>query len=131
MRLVRSVATLALILSFGTAGIAECAGWAASPETRMDCCEDGLCPMHAAEPAHSAHRATTQAQADSCCAVSAPGHSAPPAAAATVVPVPAATPLALIEPLAERVIVLDARRAHAPLPGRHVPTHVLLSVFLI
>lgn len=125
------MAAVLVILSLGTDGLAECAGWATSPEARMDCCEDGSCPMHAAARAHGAHRATTQAQADSCCAVSDPGDSAPPTVAFVIAPSPLASAPARVGPRADRVVVLDARPAHVPRPGRRVAPHVLLSVFLI
>ncbi|MEQ1908113.1 MAG: hypothetical protein ABMA15_04780 [Vicinamibacterales bacterium] len=132
--LFRRAAALVVALTLGAAGWAECAGWQATPEARMACCSDSdVCPMHGSpEPGSGFGRVVTQAQADNCCAASDTDDSTPSAGAfslslsaalvtsrlATMAPVTTPAPL-------------DAWRAHVPLPGAHVPKHVLLSVFLL
>jgi len=134
--LVRRAAALVLALTLGNAGWVECAGWEATPEARMDCCTDGgACPMHD-ESSEQGTRSTggvTQAQADSCCAVSGHGSSTPSApgfsmslsAALVASPIPSIGPVNLAE------APLDGWRAHVPLSVSEVPKHLLLSVFLI
>ena len=99
----------------------------------MACCTESDCPMHQGESRHSGPEpATTQAQADTCCAASEPqqsDHSAPSfftvnsgaalgAGAVLPVPVPA-------------LVASDAWRTVAPVPIAPVPRHLLLSVFLV
>ena len=81
--LFRRTAAFVVALTLIGAGWAECAGWQASPEARLDCCAgSGDCPMHGStEPGAGSQRVVTQAQADSCCAASDTGDSAPSAVA--------------------------------------------------
>ena len=133
--LFRRAAAFVVALTLGAAGWVECAGWQATPEARMACCSDGnVCPMHGSpEPGSGSRRVVTQAQADTCCAASDADDSTPSAGAfslslsAALVTSPLATTLA---PVTTRAL-LDAWCAQVPLPGAHVPKHVLLSVFLI
>ena len=132
--LIRRAAALVVALTLGAAGWAECAGWQATPEARMACCSDGdVCPMHGSpEPGSASGRVVTQAQADSCCAASDADDSTPSAGAFSLSLSAAlvTSPLATLAPVATPVL-FDAWRAQVPLPGAHVPKHVLLSVFLI
>ena len=132
--LFRRAAALVVALTLGAAGTAECAGWQATPETRMACCLDhDVCPMHGSPKSGSGSASVvTQAQADHCCAASDADDSTPSAGAVSGSPSAAlvTSPLPTLAPVttpARR----DAWRAHVPLPGAHVPKHVLLSVFLI
>ena len=132
--LIRRAVALLAVLALAPVSPALCAGWAPTPEARMACCADGLCPMHQsepAEPADAAHHGLTQAQADSCCAASEPDDPAPSQS-----PVPVATPLAVVSTPATPVVLQpvaagDAWRTLVPVPIAHVPRHVLLSVFLV
>lgn len=132
--LFRRAAALVVALTLGAAGWAECAGWQATPEARMACCSDSdVCPMHGSpEPGSGSGSLVTQAQADSCCAVSDADDSTPSAGAFALSLTAAlvTSPLATLAPVTTPAL-LDAWRAQVPLPGAHVPKHVLLSVFLI
>jgi hypothetical protein len=133
--LLRRAAVLVVILTLGAAGWAECAGWQASPEARMACCSgSGDCPMHGStEPAASAERVVTQAQADRCCAASDTTDSTPSAGAFSLSLSAALVPstLSTLAPISALPAPFDAWRTHVPLPIGHVSKHVLLSVFLI
>ncbi|MQA29002.1 MAG: hypothetical protein GEU82_04060 [Luteitalea sp.] len=134
-RLLRRMAALVVVLSLGAAGWAECAGWQATPEARMDCCSgSGACPMHGStEPTSGSDRVVTQTQADSCCAASDADDSTPsgrafsPSLSAALVP----SALSTMAPVTPAPASFDAWRTHVPLPVGQVPKHVLLSVFLI
>lgn len=100
----------------------------------MACCLDSdVCPMHGSpEPGSGSGSLVTQAQADNCCAASDTDDSTPSAGAFSVSPSAAlvTSPLTTLAPVTTPGL-LDAWRAHVPLPGAHVPKHVLLSVFLL
>jgi len=129
--LFRRAAALVVVLSFGAAGWAECAGWQATPEARMACCSaSGTCPMHGSTgPSAGSERVVTQAQADSCCAVSETDDSTPSTLIFSVGLLASlvSRPPSAIAPPAP----FDAWRVHVPLALGHVSRHVLLSVFLI
>jgi hypothetical protein len=130
----RRTAALAVAITLGAAGWAECAGWQATPEARMACCSgSGDCPMHGStESGAGSARDVTQAQADSCCAASDTNDSTPSpgvfslALSAALV----TSTLTTLAPIAAPSS-FEAWRTHVPLPAGHVPKHVLLSVFLI
>ena len=65
----RLVAVLGVI-GLCAGNVAVCAGWRATPEARMACCQDeASCPMHKSESHGSqSEQHVTQAQADNCCA---------------------------------------------------------------
>jgi hypothetical protein len=120
-----------LTLWIGNPGV--CAGWRATPEARMACCDEGpVCPMHGSElhTSDSTH-AGTQEQADSCCAGSERNDWA--TAASTFVlsgslaldagPLPVVVPMLAPHSGAGRAVV--------PLAPSRVPKHLLLSVFLV
>jgi len=124
------VASVVCLLAFVQSAVVECAGWQATPEARMACCQDGACPLHhhedGAPPAH-----TTQAAADNCCALS-PRHESSPSKAvfATTITI---TVLQSLPP-----VVLSLARTPAfsapwetTSPPPHVPKHLLLSVLLV
>ena len=128
--------TLTALVAAGNAAV--CEGWAATPEARMACCNDGHpCPMHQRVPNGStAGSATTQtvsqAEADSCCASSEQEQSGQ-ASQAFAVPISSAV-LGLgivVPPAPPRRVLTDAWRTSIPIPSPLVQKHVLLSVFLI
>jgi hypothetical protein len=132
--LVRRTVALAVAITLGAAGWAECAGWQATPEARMACCSNsGDCPMHGStESGAGSERVVTQAQADSCCAASDRNDSTPsPGAFSISLSVALMTSsLTTLAPIAAPPS-FETWRALAPLPVGQVPKHVLLSVFLI
>ena len=133
--LFRRTAALVVVLSLGAAGWAECAGWQPTPEERLACCSgSGVCPMHGStEPGSSAERVATQAQADSCCAVSDTDDSTPATGTFTISlsAALATSPPSTIAPITAPPAAVDAWRTDLPLAVGQVPKHVLLSVFLI
>lgn len=122
---------LIAIAAVGNAAV--CEGWAATPDARMACCNDAqACPMHIGPSDGSATQIFTQAQADSCCALSEQEQSgqssqafAAPASRAVL------GPGIVVPPAPPRRVLTDAWRAWAPVPSPPVSKHVLLSVFLI
>lgn len=126
-----SAAALSLALLAGD--VAQCAGWAATPEARMACCADeATCPMHRSAEQTDVDRVVTQAQADSCCAASEPDRTdqSTPTFAATISSAVLGTATAL--PATLPVLVLrGAWQVAVPLPPDSVPKHVRLSVFLV
>jgi hypothetical protein len=129
----RRLASIAAVLAFSISNLAVCAGWRATPEARMACCQDeATCPMHKSEShrPQSQHQ-LTQAQADDCCAGSERNHSATTrtsfVASGTVALAPAAIPLVVIP----KAPALREWRALVPLPVSPVPKHLLLSVLLV
>jgi hypothetical protein len=126
-----SVVFLTLALVAGQASV--CAGWMSSPEARMACCaDDGPCPMHTSDSEDDeSKRVVSQAEADRCCAASEQDDSAPsPTGPAFFVTLAVAlSPLPALLPQPESHVSLS--RASVPRPTAHVPTHVLLSVFLV
>jgi hypothetical protein len=133
--LLRRMAALVVVLTIGSAGWAECAGWQATPEARLACCSgSGDCPMHGStESSAGSERVVTQAQADSCCAASETNDSTPsPGAFSLSLSAALVTStLTTLAPIAAPPALFEAWRTHVPLPAGHVPKHVLLSVFLI
>jgi len=124
-----AAAALMLVLTAGGAGL--CAGWAATPQARMACCNHGeTCPMHRSSGGQM-HTMLTQAAADGCCGTSDRDDSTP--SATTFVPVVGLAPQH--GPLSDAVAPAPRRsgvlRDVVPLPGSQVPKHLLLSVFLI
>jgi hypothetical protein len=128
-RLSALIVTLALPL----ASPAVCAGWAATAEARMACCADeGQCPMHASDDHHEgAQRAMSQAEADACCAASARDNSASSSSGFVLAAplVASSSPVAWVAPTA--FASLSVSRTLVPALPSDVPTHLLLSVFLV
>jgi len=131
----RRLAALILIATAAVGNAAVCEGWAATAEARMECCSDGQpCPMHK-EPSDGsiATQTVTQAQADSCCALSEQGQSGQ-SSQAFAAPVSSAIlgPGIVVSPVPPRLVVTDAWRTGSPVfRSPPVSKHVLLSVFLI
>lgn len=129
----RRLAVLMLIATVAVGNAALCEGWAATPEARMACCDDGQpCPMHERRSDGSSEAQTvTQAQADSCCALSEQEQS-PQSPQALASPVSSAVlgPGIVVPVAPPRLVLTDAWRTGPPvLPP--VSKHVLLSVFLV
>lgn len=126
----RRTASVACVLVLAVSALTDCAGWQASPEARMACCEDGVCPLHSHD--HEGPPAQlTQAAVDSCCAQSSRHEFGP---SGTVVA--STITLAVLDVLpATTVSVAPAMPLSAPWetpsPPLHVPKHLLLSVLLV
>jgi hypothetical protein len=125
----RRVASVVCVLAFSQSAIALCAGWQASPEARMRCCQDGACPLHHHE--HGFSTQITQAAADDCCAQS-PRHESNPSKVAF------ASTITFAVLQARPPVLLSLAPApllsapwETPSPPTHVPKHLLLSVFLV
>lgn len=134
LTLSRRLVTLILTALVATGNAAICKGWALTPEARMACCNDEQpCPMHEGQPkGSSATQTVTQAQADSCCALSEQEQSGQ-SNQAFAAPVCGAVlgPGIIVPPALPRLVLTDAWRTGAPVPSPPVSRHVLLSVFLL
>lgn len=129
----RRLSAFFLTLALATSQAGVCAGWMATPEARMACCSDDRpCPMHASHSEdNGSKRAVSQAEADRCCTISEHDDSAPAPAslAVSVTLVPVISPVPVRMPIPEAHA--DIWRASVPMPGAHIPKHILLSVFLV
>jgi hypothetical protein len=127
-KLVSRLAALALATVLAVGNVAVCAGWAATPEARLDCCTGSSeCPMHAG--GHD-HGVMTQAEADSCCAASETdrSQSSPLALAALSVPPVMPWTVAVATEAARSSLLAD------PVAPPHLnqrARHLLLSVLLV
>ena len=125
-------ALLLLLVSFGSAA-SVCAGWQASAHARMACCEsEATCPMHVAKQHGQPARAkVSQIDADNCCSASERGSSTPPTPsyvgrttlAVLESPIPAVGP--------DVAVFHESPNGRTSFDVSPVPTHLLLSVFLI
>ena len=134
MRLVQRLAALALMFGLMAGNVAVCAGWLPTAEARMACCADGAeCPVHKGDSHSSGSaRVLTQAQADSCCASSERKSSNQSNPSSVTAITAAVLGVGVVLPAEVPALVLsDAWRTSAPIPGAPVPKHVLLSVFLV
>jgi hypothetical protein len=125
---VRRLAALLLTLGLVAGMWRPCAGWEATAEARLSCCQRHAgCAKHKVTD-HSVP--VTQSDADACCAASERQDAAQPSVAMFAPPilVPAAA-LFTRPPIAPPPPV-DWRPPPA-LTSRQLHTHVLLSVFLI
>jgi hypothetical protein len=133
LTLSRRIIALTLTALVAAGNPAICAGWAATPEARMACCNDGQpCSMHKGRSEGSATQSVTQAQADSCCALSEQEQSGQ-SNQAFAAPVSSAVlgPGIVVPPAQPRLVVTDAWRTGTPVPSPPVSKHVLISVFLL
>ena len=126
----KRVATVVCVLAFAQSAVALCAGWQATPEARMQCCQDGACPLHRHEHGVPGPQ-ITQATADDCCAQSAGPEPSPSGTvfASTIT-------LAVLQSHSPVVMSLAPAPAllapwETPSPPTHVPKHLLLSVLLV
>jgi hypothetical protein len=127
------LASVVLVLALFGAGVAPCAGWESTAQSRHDCCVDGQCPDQIEADSHSGNHpgGVTQAQADQCCANSEQQNQQRSAqfAGATF----------LLLPPSERVVVAAAditppERTDpfaVPVPSPSARLHLLFSVFLV
>lgn len=131
--LCRRLFAVAAVLMLSVGNLAVCAGWRATPDARMACCQDeATCPMHKSESHGSQSKHDiTQAQADDCCAGSERNHSTTTRtsfiASAIVALVPASTPLVVTL----NTPAVQVWRAFVPPPLSPIPKHLLLSVLLV
>ena len=120
------------LLALSQNAVAQCAGWQATAEARMACCQDGACPLdhHEAE-ATGSPTPLTQTAADDCCAQSPQRDSSPSATAfastITLAVLHSLPPVALsLAPPAPLTAPWET-----PSPPTHVPKYLLLSVLLV
>ena len=120
------------VLAFVQGALAQCAGWEATAEARLDCCRDGMCPLHHREDSTSPTQ-ITQAAADDCCAQSQSQdqESGPSArifaSGMTLAVVQSWLPVVVSAmPAATLCTVWEQ-----PSPPDHVPKHLRLSVLLV
>ena len=133
MTFLKRVSTFALTLALAAGNAGVCAGWAATPEERMECCTDGAtCPMHSEAGNKSAVRLLTQMQADTCCA-SAEHETSSPSQPTGIVAI--TSPIlgnGSVLPQAPPLVAQTGTwRSAEPIPIASIPRHVLLSVFLV
>lgn len=95
--------------------VISCVGWQATAALRSACC-------------NTAGHACAGADADNCCAKGEQQRQASSEKAAVAVVAPVLPIAALLTPRPRTAVLLDR---HLPEPRPHVPTHVLLSVFLV
>jgi hypothetical protein len=130
----RQALAFALTLALVGANGALCAGWAATPEARMECCADADCPMHKGgtlDGSRSAH-VLTQAEADACCAMSERKQSETSSPTALVVlAAPVLDAGVVLSPSLPARVLGESWRRDAPSVVPPVPRHILLSVFLL
>jgi hypothetical protein len=124
------MASVVCVLTLAQSAAAQCAGWQPTPDARRQCCTDGACPQHRHEDS-AARMQLTQSAADDCCAAS-EGHKSSPSTAAFAPTITLAVlqslPLVILSPAPIRP---PSAPWETPSPPTHVPTHLLLSVFLV
>jgi hypothetical protein len=137
-RYVRSLTTrlaaLVAVIALTMGSWVQCAGWQRTAAERMACCaHNGRCPMrHSTVPDVPIGNAiVTQAQADSCCALSERSPSTPSNSSyfATFTLVVLSTLVSVPPP--DAAPVHDAWRTFIPVSVSTIPRHLLLSVFLV
>jgi hypothetical protein len=133
MFVVRRISAVLFALALTAGNVGFCAGWMPTAEARMACCTDGECPMHGGDSQGSASaHAVSQTQADSCCASAEHKNSnqSSPTFVAAISNAVLGTAITLPAPV-PALVLTDGWRTVTPIPTAHVPTHVLLSVFLV
>lgn len=108
-----------------------CAGWETTAEARMSCCvRKAACTMHKVAGG-TASTTVSQSEADTCCAA-AERQDASQLSVTTLAP-PSSTPVLQLFTEQPRVAAawVDWHRPPPRLASRQLPTHLLLSVFLI
>lgn len=129
--LVRRLTALAAVLTLSVGNLAVCAGWRATPEARMACCQDeSACPMHKSD-GHAPTHHVTQAHADTCCAGSEQNDLTTTRTALVASGIVFLAPATAALVVAPMVPALEKWRALVPLLVSPVPKHLLLSVFLV
>ena len=131
--LFRRLTVAAAVAALSVGNLAVCAGWRATAEARMACCQDeSTCPLHeSAKHGSAPHHQLTQAQADTCCAASERNDSATTRPAYHGLSAFAPSPATVS--VVELPAVPSLREWRALLPSRAspVPRHLLLSVLLV
>jgi hypothetical protein len=88
--------------------------------------------MHKGSDTSGSERVITQAQADSCCALSErEDASQPNSAFLATITVAVLGAWTVIPATIPALVLSDAWRTSAPIPSAPVPKHLLLSVFLV
>jgi hypothetical protein len=124
------VVSVICVLAFVQGAVAQCAGWQATAQARLDCCRDGMCPLHHREGGTS-RKQITQVAADDCCAQSQEQESGPSAtvfASTMTLAVLAPLPTVVLSPALS--LSLSAPW-ETPSPPDRVPKHLRLSVLLV
>ena len=129
----RRLSAIVAVLTLCIGNLPVCAGWQASAEARMACCEDeSTCPMHKSNaPRSTSQHQLTQAQADTCCATASNRIQTSVAGATFVLANAIALPVHADAVVPIPVPALQEWRALVPLPASPVPKHLLLSVLLV
>jgi hypothetical protein len=127
---IANVVVLAFVLGVGN--VAVCAGWQSSAQARMECCTQATsCPMPHGDGLSDAPQ-LNQSDADRCCASSERSDSTQQTSTSlAVVATPPREYITLPPPPAPRVAPRGEWQLISPHPPLHVPTHVLLSVFVV
>jgi hypothetical protein len=130
----RSRRVAAVLLTLGIiAGLwRPCAGWAATAEARMSCCDRmAMCPMR--KPVRDASApGVSQDDADACCAAADRTETTP--TSITVIAAPPVVPVLALFAEPPAVVAVTMADWHGPPPllaSRQLQRHLLLSVFLI
>jgi hypothetical protein len=132
------LSALALVAALVVSPVVLCAGWSATPEARMACCNaDESCPMNDADAdahagSHPVHPppAASQSAADACCAASERQSTTSPMAAALGVPLADVHhPVSSVIPALPTPPAAPEMRAAGLAPT--IPKHLLLGVFLL
>lgn len=126
----RRITAAAVLVGLSIGRVGLCAGWEPTPQARMACCTEGDdCPMH--QPAVGSTTTVTQAEADRCCSAADRGDTTPSTSrfVAVVSLEPVVSPISLVALPAGTPF--DTWRTLVPPLASQVPTHLLLSVFLI
>lgn len=129
----RLVALVLALLAAGGSG-PICAGWLPTAEARMACCVEGQeCPMHHKESGgDTSSGAVSQAEADTCCALSEERQSGRDVPSAPVIVSAAVLGAGIVvRPVTPRPVRAEWLRPGSPGPSPPIHTHVLHSVFLI
>src|SRR5262245_6914510 len=126
-----SAVLLCLGLIAGNAAV--CAGWAATAEERMACCDDGgTCPMHKSESRDAgSRRVLTQVEADNCCAFGRENSSSSTPTFVAAISSAVLEPGIVLPTSVPALVLSDDWRTFSPIPTTPVPKHLLISVFLI
>jgi hypothetical protein len=129
----RRLVAIATVLTLCVGNLAVCAGWQATAEARLACCQDeSTCPMHESDSHHSAVKhSVTQTQADDCCAGSERSDSATTTSTFALSAVVTFTAAILPVVADSNTPALQDWRAFVRLPVPPIPRHLRLSVLLV
>jgi hypothetical protein len=127
----RRIVVIVLSVGFLAGAWRPCAGWETTAEARMSCCvRKAACAKH--KVAGSAVVTTvSQPEADACCAAAERQDASQPSATTLAPPTSAPVLQLFTEQPRARGAWVDWHRPPPLLASRQLPTHLLLSVFLI